>query len=390
MEILQDISLLRGKDEIILYGVNKTKLTLLHENGIFPVCFCDDTKKLQGTLEDGLMIYSLKEVSKKFQNPTFLVISSFEAISRMEELGHTECYLRDFVYQSLEGKVSLLTKLVMEKIEFRKYEQKNSAFLYARNIDIPVTDKCSLRCKDCSNLMPFYENPVDFKKEEVYKMIDEISDIFDKITEIHLLGGEPFVHRDIYDIIEYASQKENVTSVTLFTNGTIPLIPERIACLDPEKVVFAFTKYGDLSRNLEKNTGILDQYHICYSIFFADTWMDCINFEKQNYSETTLKQVYKICCTKNTNTFLNGKLYICSYGASLHRLKAAPEEAFDFVEISKNSKDLPQLKKEISNYLYERDYIETCRFCTGRDPVNGKKVKAAIQAATKLPYEKFS
>ena len=42
------------------------------------------------------------------------------------------------------------------------------------SIDLMLTEKCSLKCKDCSNLMQFYAKPVDEDFEIVIKTLKKI------------------------------------------------------------------------------------------------------------------------------------------------------------------------------------------------------------------------
>lgn len=75
-----------------------------------------------------------------------------------------------------------------------------------------VTHKCSLRCSFCNVWM---EDTPDLKKEDVFKVIDNIAN--SSIVVLSLEGGDPLVRKDLGEILEYAHQKP----FTLFftTNG---------------------------------------------------------------------------------------------------------------------------------------------------------------------------
>ena len=55
------------------------------------------------------------------------------------------------------------------------------------------------------------------------KLIDGMSKIKYKII-LSILGGEPTLHKNLNEIIEYASKKDNIISIELFTNGKKPLL----------------------------------------------------------------------------------------------------------------------------------------------------------------------
>lgn len=44
-------------------------------------------------------------------------------------------------------------------MKLKSLEEKDAVIL--NSIDFIVTERCSLRCRDCSNLMQYYKNPVD-------------------------------------------------------------------------------------------------------------------------------------------------------------------------------------------------------------------------------------
>ena len=75
-----------------------------------------------------------------------------------------------------------------------------------------VTHKCNLRCSFCNVWM---EDTPDLKKDDVFKVIDNIAN--SSIVVLSLEGGDPLVRKDLGEILEYAYQKP----FTLFftTNG---------------------------------------------------------------------------------------------------------------------------------------------------------------------------
>jgi len=75
-----------------------------------------------------------------------------------------------------------------------------------------VTHKCSLRCSFCNVWM---EDTPDLKKEDVFKVIDNIAK--SSIVVLSLEGGDPLIRKDLGEILKYAYKKP----FTLFftTNG---------------------------------------------------------------------------------------------------------------------------------------------------------------------------
>ena len=69
--------------------------------------------------------------------------------------------------------------------------QKRKKDLYLNSIDLVLTEKCSLKCKDCSNLMQYYAKPVDEDFDTLINSIDKILSNVGFIREIRIIGGEP-------------------------------------------------------------------------------------------------------------------------------------------------------------------------------------------------------
>jgi MoaA/NifB/PqqE/SkfB family radical SAM enzyme len=88
---------------------------------------------------------------------------------------------------------------------------------------IHLTNRCNLRCPYCG-LESGPENKInDLPLEKVKEAIDILADY--GIRRVELTGGEPLLHTNLFEILEYASSKG--VSLGLITNGT--LISEEFA-----------------------------------------------------------------------------------------------------------------------------------------------------------------
>lgn len=72
-----------------------------------------------------------------------------------------------------------------------------------RSVTLTLTTRCNLRCIMCSHwrLRPHVTMPL----EDAKRYIDQIAEW--GVPLIDLSGGEPFMHQQIYEIIDYASKK---------------------------------------------------------------------------------------------------------------------------------------------------------------------------------------
>uniref|UniRef100_A0A7C3UDC1 Radical SAM protein n=2 Tax=Geoglobus ahangari TaxID=113653 RepID=A0A7C3UDC1_9EURY len=112
---------------------------------------------------------------------------------------------------------------VSKRLTYKSEEKIPNTLVEAKKNPIPVvvwniTSKCNLRCVHC------YANVNSVSEfDAASSLIDDLSAL--KIPVLLMSGGEPLMHKNIYDIIEYAKSKG--IQVSLSTNGT--LIDEEVA-----------------------------------------------------------------------------------------------------------------------------------------------------------------
>ena len=95
-------------------------------------------------------------------------------------------------------------------------------------VRLAVTDRCNLRCFYC---MP--ENGLQWLERKELMTFEEMMNICSLlvkmgITKIRITGGEPFVRKDIMQLLSGLSRLENLKQLTITTNGvlTAPFVPE--------------------------------------------------------------------------------------------------------------------------------------------------------------------
>ena len=87
--------------------------------------------------------------------------------------------------------------------------QKNTPAGYPTDVSIITTYRCQMRCKMCD----IWENPTDKKQEITAKELD----ILPKFKFVNITGGEPFVRRDLEDIVDVMYKKSD--RIVISTSG---------------------------------------------------------------------------------------------------------------------------------------------------------------------------
>ncbi len=91
------------------------------------------------------------------------------------------------------------------------------------SIHFSVTNKCSLSCKHC-DIWRNYDKKKELTTIQVKKIIKDLHSWLGPYS-LNFAGGEPFIRKDMIEIIEYCTSKNIETNVT--TNAT--LIDKRLA-----------------------------------------------------------------------------------------------------------------------------------------------------------------
>jgi len=401
---------------VYIFGADiagKVVQELLISDGISVKGFLDNNKNKCSTPIKGTPVIHADNLGEIDRNALILIASTYIAdiIRQLEDLGFYNWVPIAKMLNDLDSKY--LSNLLAGELrknhaggeftkdfdEFVLANMINSqekyldpSRLYVRSVDLIVTEKCSLKCKDCSNLMQYYESPEDISENELLADLDDVCSVADEINEVRIIGGDPLMNKHFHKAVAYAASKSNVNRVVVYTNGTICPPEEKIAAIAHEKVFVFITTYGELSRRNERLAQMLAKYSIPYNSQPAYGWTDCAEIVEHNRSETENERILRMCCAKHFTTLTDGKVFRCPFSANVERLAAIPDSPDDYVSVRGASTldldELSALRTKLRWFLREKPYISACDFCNGRtygDP----EITPGIQTKNPLPYTKF-
>ncbi len=386
---------------VIIYGagvVGKTLLTICKNEGIKIECFCDSSKKVaQSNFCDMKVIYA-HDLKHKYRDAIFLISSAAikDVVDLLINSGFSNWYaggllLKDMDVSQNQTDSSIdYTKFALENCILCHDGYLNPDKLFLRSIDLIITERCSLKCRDCSNLMQYYEKPEDCNIDMLLKSIDIFFTVFDEVMDFRLIGGDVFMNKNWHIIVRKLSDETRAKRIVLYTNGTI--IPQKkyIPVLKNDKVLIIATNYGALSKKLGELKKMMEENKIAYYILEITEWLDCSSITPHNRNVEQNKEIFKNCCAKNMATLSDGKLFRCPYGANAHRLKAVPDSKRDYVDLFhlSDTEDRKNIKNNVRKYLLNKDYLDLCDYCSGR-PLSGNEIPPAIQTKKPLTYKKY-
>ena len=383
---------------VILFGtgnLGKIVLNALNKAKIDVVAIADNNESNWNKEWNGHKVISIDELAKtKNSHPVIIASLNFPYMKRqLEDIKITNYFDSDFLFSEFE--INLLDcntdwtpSRCKEQIDLYIYSvnaPREKKDLYLNSIDLVLTEKCSLKCKDCSNLMQYYAKPIDEDFNELILSLDKFLSSVNFIREIRLIGGEPLIYKKIDLVIKKLLTYKNFETIHIYTNGTIVLKDDKMKCFQNNKILFKISDYGKISRNVSRLENKLKDLNIKFITEKIRTWQDCAKIEKFNRTAELNKHIFGNCCENQGLTLLHGILYLCPFNAHAENLKAIPVNDEDRIVLNKltNNEIVEKLKK----LYFKTEFLKACDFCNGRDH-NVAKVEAALQVKDPLKINK--
>jgi organic radical activating enzyme len=234
--------------------------------------------------------------------------------------------------------------------------------------DVLVTEKCNLACSFCNMFIPHYELPKHRDTQTILNDIDLYFNLVDYVSIFHLVGGEPFLHPNIKDIIEYILEKysDKIDKFIITTNGTVLPKEEILEVLKNNNVILSVSNYSNklekLKNKVDRVLGIYQDKNINHYVRNNIEWYDFGDLRiKNNMSEEKLINHFD-SCTAPFRGLNDGKFYYCHLNTSAVLTKLFPPNENDYVNLSEvYPKDL--IKFDLG--FTELGYITFCDNCNG-------------------------
>ena len=265
----------------------------------------------------------------------------------------------------------------MKKIKkFIKKKYHELRIFYLKRIsnsfqfEVQLADHCNLNCVGCSHFSPIADD--NFLNIDSYrKDCERLSELAkNHVYEIHLLGGEPLLHKDIVDIIEITRKNFKKSDIKIFTNA---ILLDRMnsdfwnSC-KKNNIIIVLSMYP-ININIKKICELAFEYQVKISRENSGFTMlfrkDVYDTEGAQNIKKTFKQCKPLCYQ-----FYEGKLYMCRAPAYIKYINKYFSKEFkvscvDYVDIYQ-AKNLKTLTK------YFRKPIPFCRYCNKSASYNVK------------------
>ncbi|OIQ03337.1 MAG: hypothetical protein COS82_06765 [Zetaproteobacteria bacterium CG06_land_8_20_14_3_00_59_53] len=397
-DVDERIQTLKNSKNIVVFGTGNYGALAHHalkELGINIDCFCDNNEDNWGTDFIGHKVISPDELINAYPEAVVLIASlRFKYMAQQLESATKIMVLNcDFLFGQLDlTNIVASTSLsrlrwMLNLYMFAVSSNNDTESIKVKSLDIVVTEKCTLKCQDCSNLMQYYEKPIDNELDLMLASLQKFMTNVDELHEARVIGGEPFMYKRLPQLMNQLLSYGNCKNITIFTNGTIVPKGEMLESIKNDKVSLIISDYGSLSKNTAKLKAVLDENGISYIAYEVDFWQDCAKVYYRERTHEELKKVFGDCCVNDALTLLHGQLYACPFSAHVTNLKAIPPEAYDDEVVLVDLSD-DELKMKIRAMHSADRYLNACTYCAGRDYSVGR-IEAALQTKAPLPLKTY-
>lgn len=359
---------------VIIYGATvggKVVFQCLRKHGIKVDFFCDQKKS--GECYCGVPVKHPDILKMENGNRKILIAltrSFNSACQFLQEINYKEVYscgllisgkkIDDFEYDENE-KVAILDFL-------NKYPiyagDKFAGKIYFPSLEVFITERCTLRCRDCSHLIPRYVKPVDYDIDEIINDLDNVLKVVEYIIDLIILGGEPILHKELYKLLEYGFSHTRIGTMTILTNGTVLPDEKMFTIMKKTGARLRISNYGEFSRNKDAIKQKCNQEGIeCF--INEEPWVDMGKIYNHNYSEQELRELFADCPFAFSWLLLKGSLYQCAHVAHLNNLGVLDSKQFDSFNFRNNGPiNIEEERKNLREYM-NIEFLRGCNYCNG-------------------------
>ena len=271
--------------------------------------------------------------------------------------------------KDMDNRCDIYDDYVSDSIASTYGEEGEAAKVIIPSMGLLVHNDCNLTCNGCNHLRDLYRpsDNIHIEASETLHNLRKVIDAVDFIEKIVVVGGEAFIHKEIYQILDEVIQLPKIGIVQVITNGIqMPKNRDVFRLLSNPRVIVEVSGYGSsipektqakVQRFLDK----LEEHKVSYEYMNTLQWFDFGGFESRNYSVETLKSIYKKCCFVSNDLF-NGELHKCSRSVFSKHLNKIPLYKNDYVDVK--HLEGKALRKAISSFL-GRSVIMACQHCGG-------------------------
>jgi len=283
------------------------------------------------------------------------------------------CSIMSNACKVLRNRFYLLHNLKKDEISNKKSASMNM-------LGYVLGQVCTLNCKHCCEKTPYFpvSNKTQVPAGEVIKDIHQVVNACEFLTILEFVGGEPFLHKELFLILKDALNLNNVGFINVFTNGTVKPSDKLCEVLNDRRITVYISNYSktlsvEHAEKVNATEEMLIKYNVHYLYGTAKSWQEFLSFDFVDYEEQELRKRFINCFLHSCNRLHRGILYHCPHQYAGAVLNKIPDDC-DTVKIYENN--LSSLVEKLDKFR-KADCINACKYCAL--PFDAPMVTAGIQ-----------
>ncbi len=180
-------------------------------------------------------------------------------------------------------------------------------------IVISVTNQCSLNCRDCNALMPYCKERHFESLDSIKCDMDRILSVCDLIVNVEVIGGEPFLYKDLSKLVDYLASQSKIMFLEITTNGTVPINEDNIRSLKNKKMIVKLSNYGEVNNNkcVQRIKELKENGIKCQNLN-NQLWFNSGGLQRRKRSELGLQYEFFKCMARvECRVLYRGRFYVC-------------------------------------------------------------------------------
>lgn len=333
------------------------------------VGWVDSNPQKQGRIIKGLVVSS-PEALLESNNSIVLVSTGWtkDVFSQLDRWG----YIKNQTYFHIDEFMTI----------YSLYKENK---LFVSNLNINITEFCTLRCQKCSALNPYIIDKKNYSINEISNMLELYFNVVDGVSILGLIGGDAMTHPRFNEVLDFIAKKywgTKVKHIEIYSNAIIPLKEDSLELFKKYDVIYRYTDYGDCTHGIqkcEKTDSILEKNGIKYDRAKFVQWCDCGYPQETNgISENELRSFYSACDRRSCQGILGTRLFYCGMAIGAERTGYCKADSRDYFELNTDNINKFELMEYMLGYN-ERGYIEYCKKCNGGPNINTKYITPGEQ-----------
>ena len=305
-------------------------------------CVGDNSKEKVGTCLEGVSIFSKEMIKEKYPDARIVITVGNDEAAESIKKELMELGFEDFI-----SRQALLHRFEFDGQREKALVVRDGKYIL-RQIVVCITERCTLKCKNCSQLMPKFTHPEDMDTMQVIESIQNLADSITYVQDLTLLGGEPLMNQELPKICRAVGELKKqgkIKFINIVSNATIVPNDELLQVMKEYEIMIMLSDYGKLSVNMKKIQEACEAAGVQWRYAYLggkneekiQYWNELGSLEKRNFTKEQLDIKFKNCnSVYDCNMIYRGRYYFCSFSAFLAGLGIMEEKGNSFDLLDKS------------------------------------------------------